>query len=149
MTPELVEEIVAALDRGDRRVAEKVGEDWVVDIEAKEAILEYFRLRKVEPIEVGPFMFQDKIPLKRSAPGVRRTGWTIAIRLGKIPSSAHANMSRETPRSIAGRSLVSAIAAPATISTVHPGERSSPRSPGAVRSRVADSLAMYHHGTTL
>ena len=71
MTPELVEEIVAALDRGERRVAEKVGDDWVVDVEAKEAILEYFRLRKVEPIEVGPFMFQDKIPLKQSAPGVR------------------------------------------------------------------------------
>jgi 2,3,4,5-tetrahydropyridine-2-carboxylate N-succinyltransferase len=69
--PELVEEIVAALDRGERRVAEKVGDDWLVDVEAKEAILEYFRLRKVEPIEVGPFMFQDKIPLKRSAPGVR------------------------------------------------------------------------------
>ena len=71
MTPELVEEIVAALDRGERRIASKQGDDWVVDVEAKEAILEYFRLRKVEPIEVGPFMFQDKIPLKRSAPGVR------------------------------------------------------------------------------
>ena len=71
MTPELAQEIVAALDSDERRVAEKVGDDWVVDVEAKEAILEYFRLRKVEPIEVGPFMFQDKIPLKRSAPGVR------------------------------------------------------------------------------
>ena len=71
MTPELAEEIVAALDGGERRVAEKVGDEWVVDVEAKEAILEYFRLRKVEPIEVGPFMFQDKIPLKQSAPGVR------------------------------------------------------------------------------
>ena len=71
MTPEMALEIVAALDSGVRRVAEKVGDDWVVDVEAKEAILEYFRLRKVEPIEVGPFMFQDKIPLKQSAPGVR------------------------------------------------------------------------------
>ena len=71
MTPQLAEEIVAALDAGERRVAEKVGDEWVVDIEAKEAILEYFRLRKVEPVAVGPFMFQDKIPLKRTAPGVR------------------------------------------------------------------------------
>jgi 2,3,4,5-tetrahydropyridine-2-carboxylate N-succinyltransferase len=71
VTPELVEEIVAALDRGERRIAEKVGDDWVVDVEAKEAILAYFRLRKVEPIEVGPFMFQDKIPLKQHAPGAR------------------------------------------------------------------------------
>jgi 2,3,4,5-tetrahydropyridine-2-carboxylate N-succinyltransferase len=66
-----VEEIIAALDRGERRVARKVEGEWLVDVEAKEAILEYFRVRKVEPIEVGPFTFQDKIPLKREAPGVR------------------------------------------------------------------------------
>ena len=71
MTPEVAEEIVAALDRGERRVAAQVGDEWVVDVEAKEAILEYFRLRKVEPVDVGPFSFQDKIPLKRNAPGVR------------------------------------------------------------------------------
>jgi 2,3,4,5-tetrahydropyridine-2,6-dicarboxylate N-succinyltransferase len=71
VTPELAQEIVAALDRGERRVAAKVDDEWVVDVEAKEAILEYFRLRKVEPVDVGPFSFQDKIPLKRSAPGVR------------------------------------------------------------------------------
>ena len=71
MNPELAQEIVAALDRGERRVAEPKDGEWVVDVEAKEAILEYFRLRKVETMEVGPFSFQDKIPLKRSAPGVR------------------------------------------------------------------------------
>jgi 2,3,4,5-tetrahydropyridine-2-carboxylate N-succinyltransferase len=63
--------IVAALDRGERRVASKIDGDWVVDVEAKEAILEYFRLRKVEPVEVGPFSYQDKIPLKRELRGVR------------------------------------------------------------------------------
>ncbi len=67
----IAEEIVAQLDRGERRVASKVDGEWVVDVEAKEAILEYFRLRKVEPVEVGPFAFQDKIPLKRDLPGVR------------------------------------------------------------------------------
>ena len=71
MTAEQVEAIVAALDRGERRVAERRDGEWVVDTEAKEAILEYFRLRKVEPVEVGPFTFQDKIPLKHDAPGVR------------------------------------------------------------------------------
>jgi 2,3,4,5-tetrahydropyridine-2,6-dicarboxylate N-succinyltransferase len=45
VTPELALEIVEALDRGERRVASKQGDDWVVDVEAKEAILEYFRLR--------------------------------------------------------------------------------------------------------
>jgi 2,3,4,5-tetrahydropyridine-2,6-dicarboxylate N-succinyltransferase len=59
------EEIVAALDRGERRVAEKRDGEWVVDVEAKEAILDYFRLRQMEPVEVGPFAYLDKIPLKR------------------------------------------------------------------------------------
>jgi 2,3,4,5-tetrahydropyridine-2,6-dicarboxylate N-succinyltransferase len=59
-----VEEIVAALDRGERRVAEKVGHDWVVDEDAKQAILDYFRIRAVEPQELGPFEYTDKIPLK-------------------------------------------------------------------------------------
>jgi 2,3,4,5-tetrahydropyridine-2,6-dicarboxylate N-succinyltransferase len=71
LSPDEVEQIVAALDRGERRVASKVDGEWVVDVEAKQAILEYFRLRKVEPIEVGPFSFQDKIPLKGHVPGVR------------------------------------------------------------------------------
>ena len=53
------------LDRGERRVAEPRDGGGVVDVEVKEAILEYFRLRKVEPMEVGLFTFQDKIPLKR------------------------------------------------------------------------------------
>ena len=59
-----VEETIAALDRGEVRVAEKVDGDWRVNEEAKAAILEYFRMRKVEPIEVGPFEYLDKIPLK-------------------------------------------------------------------------------------
>ena len=71
MTPELALEIVDALDRGERRVASKQGDEWVVDVEAKEAILEYFRIRKVEPTTIGPFTYQDKVPLKQSAPGVR------------------------------------------------------------------------------
>ena len=71
MTPELALEIVEALDKGERRVASPDGDRWVVDVEAKEAILEYFRLRKVEPMYVGPFAYQDKIPLKRPPDGVR------------------------------------------------------------------------------
>jgi 2,3,4,5-tetrahydropyridine-2,6-dicarboxylate N-succinyltransferase len=71
VTGEQVEEIIAALDRGERRVAEKRDGEWVVDVEAKEAILEFFRIRKVEPVSVGPFTFQDKVPLKQEAPGVR------------------------------------------------------------------------------
>ena len=65
-----VEECVAALDRGELRVAERVAGEWVVNEEAKEAILGYFRLRQVEPIEVGPFEYLDKIPLKRDYGGL-------------------------------------------------------------------------------
>jgi 2,3,4,5-tetrahydropyridine-2-carboxylate N-succinyltransferase len=68
-----VEETIAALDRGEIRVAEKQGDQWVVNVEAKQAILDYFGLRKVEPQELGPFEYSDKIPLKHgyAALGVR------------------------------------------------------------------------------
>jgi 2,3,4,5-tetrahydropyridine-2-carboxylate N-succinyltransferase len=68
-----VEQIIAALDAGERRIASKDHGKWIVDEEAKEAILGYFRLRKVEPQELGPFEYTDKIPLKHGhvARGVR------------------------------------------------------------------------------
>ena len=65
LSPEHVEELIAALDRGETRVAERVDGDWRVNEEAQRAILEYFRLRKMEPREVGPFEYHDKIPLKQ------------------------------------------------------------------------------------
>ena len=87
MTPERAEEIVAALDRGERRVASPVDGEWVVDVEAKEAILEYFKLRKVEPMEVGGLRFLDKIPVKTDyaergvrvvPPGIARYGSVLS-----------------------------------------------------------------------
>ena len=60
------EDTIAALDRGEIRVAEKVDGAWRVNEEAKAAILDYFRIRQVEPIEVGPYEYMDKIPLKRN-----------------------------------------------------------------------------------
>jgi 2,3,4,5-tetrahydropyridine-2,6-dicarboxylate N-succinyltransferase len=64
LAPERVEELIAALDRGETRVAEPVDGEWLVNEEAQRAILEYFRLRELEPREVGPFEYLDKIPLK-------------------------------------------------------------------------------------
>jgi 2,3,4,5-tetrahydropyridine-2-carboxylate N-succinyltransferase len=58
------EETIAALDRGEVRVAEKRDGKWVVNEDAKQAILDYFRLRRMEPQELGPFEYHDKIPLK-------------------------------------------------------------------------------------
>jgi 2,3,4,5-tetrahydropyridine-2,6-dicarboxylate N-succinyltransferase len=60
-----VEDTIAALDRGELRVADRVDGEWLVNEDAKRAILEYFRVRDLEPHEVGPFEYLDKIPLKR------------------------------------------------------------------------------------
>jgi len=60
------EDTIAALDRGEIRVAEKLDGEWRVNEAAKAAILDYFRMRRVEPIEVGPYEYMDKIPLKRN-----------------------------------------------------------------------------------
>jgi 2,3,4,5-tetrahydropyridine-2-carboxylate N-succinyltransferase len=58
------ESTIAALDRGEVRVAEPAGDDWQVNPDVQAAILDYFRLRQLEPREVGPFEYLDKIPLK-------------------------------------------------------------------------------------
>jgi 2,3,4,5-tetrahydropyridine-2,6-dicarboxylate N-succinyltransferase len=58
------EQMIAALDRGEARVAEPEGDDWRVNPEVQAAILDYFRSRQMEPREVGPFEYHDKIPLK-------------------------------------------------------------------------------------
>ena len=58
------EETIDALDRGEVRVAEKRDGEWVVNEDAKAAILDYFQLRRMEPEELGPFEYHDKIPLK-------------------------------------------------------------------------------------
>ena len=80
---DVVEEAIAALDRGDVRVAERVGDGWAVNEWTKKAILLYFRLRKVEPMDVGGLHFLDKIPVKADyaergvrvvPPGVARYG---------------------------------------------------------------------------
>ncbi|HEX2186649.1 MAG TPA: 2,3,4,5-tetrahydropyridine-2,6-dicarboxylate N-succinyltransferase [Chloroflexota bacterium] len=64
---ETVEATIAALDRGELRAAEKRGPgEWTANAWVKQAILLYMRLRQMEKMEVGPFEFYDKIPLKRN-----------------------------------------------------------------------------------
>lgn len=53
------------LDKGAIRIAEKVNNDWVVNDWIKKAVILYFPLMKMKTIEIGPFEFHDKIPLKR------------------------------------------------------------------------------------
>jgi 2,3,4,5-tetrahydropyridine-2-carboxylate N-succinyltransferase len=70
-----VTEAIDLLDTGAARVAEvdPVTDEVVVHQWLKQAILLLFRLRSMETIEVGPFEYADKLPLKRSyvAAGVR------------------------------------------------------------------------------
>ena len=61
---ETVEEVIGLLDRGVLRVAEPDGEGWAVHEWVKKAILLYFGMRAVAPIELGPFEYLDKVPLK-------------------------------------------------------------------------------------
>jgi len=70
----VVREAVALLDAGEARVAEWVADgDVVVNLWLKRAILLLFKLSQMETIELGPFEFADKIPLKSAyeAAGVR------------------------------------------------------------------------------
>lgn len=61
-----IEKVVSLLDTGELRVAEPAGDDtWKVNEWVKKAVVLYFPLRQMETIEVGPFEFHDKIPLKR------------------------------------------------------------------------------------
>jgi len=74
--PAAVEATLAALDRGELRVATpppEGGDAWTTHPWVKQAILLYFAIRKMEKTEVGPFEFHDKIPLKHGfeAAGVR------------------------------------------------------------------------------
>jgi 2,3,4,5-tetrahydropyridine-2-carboxylate N-succinyltransferase len=80
-----VEGTMSALDRGELRVAtppEQEGGEWTTNAWIKEAVLLYFALRKMERIDLGPFEFHDKIPLKKNIdqgvrivpPGVARFG---------------------------------------------------------------------------
>jgi 2,3,4,5-tetrahydropyridine-2-carboxylate N-succinyltransferase len=60
-----VAKVIRQLDHGETSVVEKLKTGFHVNTLAKKAILLHFRLQKMELIEVGPFHFVDKIPLKR------------------------------------------------------------------------------------
>ena len=61
-----INDVVEKLDKGNLRIAEKINEQWVVNEWVKKAVILYFPLRLMETIEVGPFEFHDKIPLKKN-----------------------------------------------------------------------------------
>ena len=80
---QVIDEVIARLDEGRLRVCEPAGDGWMTHAWIKEAILLYFRMRDMEPLEAGVLEFYDKIPVKSNyaqlgarcvPPGVARYG---------------------------------------------------------------------------
>jgi 2,3,4,5-tetrahydropyridine-2-carboxylate N-succinyltransferase len=73
-TRKAVEDALSLLDNGSVRVAEPTENgQWIVNEWVKKAVVLYFPLQQMQTIELGPFEFHDKIPLKNgfSRQGVR------------------------------------------------------------------------------
>ena len=75
-----IREVVSLLDSGKLRVAEPIENGWQVNEWVKKAVVMYFPIQQMETIEVGPFEFHDKIPLKTgyAEKGVRVVPHAIA-----------------------------------------------------------------------
>ena len=57
--------IIEKLDKGIIRICEYNNGEWHTNAWIKKAILLYFKIQEVKTIEIGPFEFCDKIPLKK------------------------------------------------------------------------------------
>ncbi|HCP40205.1 MAG TPA: 2,3,4,5-tetrahydropyridine-2,6-dicarboxylate N-succinyltransferase, partial [Cryomorphaceae bacterium] len=79
-TQAAIRAVVSALDSGDLRVAKPTADGWQVNEWVKKAVVLYFPIQKMETIEVHPFEFHDKIPLKTgyAEKGVRVVPHSIA-----------------------------------------------------------------------
>ncbi len=66
-TRSAVLETIRRLDSGELRVATQQGVgQWTTHAWIKQAVLLYFGVQQMETMEVGPFEFYDKIPLKKN-----------------------------------------------------------------------------------
>ena len=68
-----IREVISLLDTGKIRVAEKINGNWEVNEWIKKAVILYFPIQQMHTMEVPPFEFHDKIPLKTgyAAKGIR------------------------------------------------------------------------------
>ncbi|WP_027377406.1 2,3,4,5-tetrahydropyridine-2,6-dicarboxylate N-succinyltransferase [Kaistella palustris] len=75
-----IREVIRQLDLGELRVAEPTDNGWKVNEWVKKAVVMYFPIQKMQTIEVGPFEFHDKMPLKRgyAEKGVRVVPHAVA-----------------------------------------------------------------------
>ena len=80
ITKNAINQVVELLDNGKLRVAEPLANSWKVNEWVKKAVVMYFPIQKMETIEVGPFEFHDKIPLKKDykSKGIRVVPHAIA-----------------------------------------------------------------------
>jgi 2,3,4,5-tetrahydropyridine-2-carboxylate N-succinyltransferase len=80
-TTQAIRHVIELLDKGQLRVAEPGADgQWQVNQWVKKAVILYFPIQQMETIEVPPFEFHDKIPLKKdyAAMGVRVVPHAIA-----------------------------------------------------------------------
>ncbi|MEE2769740.1 MAG: 2,3,4,5-tetrahydropyridine-2,6-dicarboxylate N-succinyltransferase [Pseudomonadota bacterium] len=59
-------DILKSINDGKRRIANKINDTWVVDTEAKQAILDYFKIKPMAHTASAPNHYFDKVPLKFS-----------------------------------------------------------------------------------
>ena len=64
-TQKAIRDVINELDLGNIRVAEKNNGVWKTNEWIKKAVVLYFPIQKMESMEIGPFEFHDKIPLKK------------------------------------------------------------------------------------
>ena len=58
--------VIELLDKGEIRIAEKKGDEWIVNEWIKKAVILYFPIQQMKTCEVGIFEFHDKIGLKNN-----------------------------------------------------------------------------------
>ncbi len=77
---EAIRTVIDELDNGNLRVAQPNENIWQVNEWIKKAVVLYFPIQKMETIEMSPFEFHDKIPLKNNyaEKGVRVVPHAIA-----------------------------------------------------------------------
>jgi 2,3,4,5-tetrahydropyridine-2-carboxylate N-succinyltransferase len=59
-----IDDAIGMLDSGQARVAEKQGDNWIVNEWLKKAVLLYFRANDNQAMEAGALRYYDKVPLK-------------------------------------------------------------------------------------
>jgi 2,3,4,5-tetrahydropyridine-2-carboxylate N-succinyltransferase len=71
-----IEATIHGLNAGSLRVCEKIQGQWTTHAWIKQAILLYFRLMKMQPMQAGDFNYFDKIPVKK---------WSEADKVRVVP----------------------------------------------------------------